>query len=218
MIDLYTLATPNGQKASIALEEIALPYNAHTINILQGEQFEPEFVAISPNSKIPVIVDQHGPDGRPLAIMESGAILTYLADKSGMLWPHDPRERNEALQWLFFQVGHIGPMFGQFGHFFRYARDRCDHPYPLERYTKEAKRLLSVLETRLAERNYLMTSGYSMVDIATYPWVRCLEEFYGAGDTLELDSFGHVRAWMGRCSDRPAVQRGLAVGAIDAPS
>src|SRR5688500_12026521 len=182
MLQLYTLPTPNGQKASIALEELALSYEVHRIDISKGDQFQPEFVKINPNSKIPALVDPEGPDGKPLAIMESGAILIYLAEKTGKLLSRDPRQRSETLQWLFFQVGSVGPMFGQFGHFYKYAKDKCDHPYPAERYTNETRRLLGVLEARLKEKGEWLTQEFSIADIATCPWVNGIIDFYNAWD------------------------------------
>lgn len=211
MIHLYSLATPNGQKISVALEELGLNYTPHTINILTGAQFEPSFVAMNPNSKIPVLVDESGPNGESVTIMESGAILLYLAEKTGSLLSTDPLERLETVQWLFFQMASIGPMFGQFGHFFKYAGDKCDHPYPLERYTTEAKRLLQVLEGRLAGRTWLVGEAYSIADIAIFPWVDCLGRFYKAQTHLELSSYPTVLEWLERCLSRPAVQRGMRV-------
>ena len=211
MIHLYSLATPNGQKISVALEELGLNYTPHTVNILTGEQFEPSFVAMNPNSKIPVLVDESGPNGESVTIMESGAILLYLAEKTGSLLSTDPLERLETVQWLFFQMASIGPMFGQFGHFFKYAGDKCDHPYPLQRYTTEAKRLLQVLEGRLDGRTWLMGETYSIADIAIFPWVDCLGRFYKAQTHLELSSYPTVLDWLERCLSRPAVQRGMRV-------
>lgn len=211
MIHLYSLATPNGQKISVALEELGLNYTPHTVNILTGEQFEPSFVAMNPNSKIPVLVDESGPNGESVTIMESGAILFYLAEKTGSLLSTDPLERLETVQWLFFQMASIGPMFGQFGHFFKYAGDKCDHPYPLQRYTTEAKRLLQVLEGRLDGRTWLMGETYSIADIAIFPWVDCLGRFYKAQTHLELSSYPTVLDWLERCLSRPAVQRGMRV-------
>jgi len=209
-IQLYSLATPNGKKVSIALEEMGLPYDAIRIDISAGDQFTDAFIAINPNSKIPAIVDPEGPDGRPLAIMESGAILVYLAEKSGKLLPSDPRLRCETLQWLFFQVGGVGPMFGQFGHFHLYAKDKTSDDYARERYTTETRRLLKVLDERLKDREFLM-DDYSIVDIATLPWVICLRDFYKAADILEIDSFEHLQRWWKRVADRPAYQRGSKV-------
>lgn len=210
-IQLYSLPTPNGQKVSIALEELEIPYEAHRVDIGKGDQFLPEYIRISPNSKIPAIVDPKGPDGRPLTLMESGAILLYLSEKAGRLMPTRAHERFEALQWLFFQVAHIGPMFGQFGHFFVYAKQQCDHPYPVERYKKEARRLLQVLEDRLAVVPYIAGSEFTIVDIAHFPWVDCLDVFYKAGDVLQLAEFPRVKDWLNRCKSRPAYARGARV-------
>jgi GST-like protein len=211
MIQLYSLATPNGQKISVALEELGLDYTPHTVNILKGEQFTPEFVALNPNSKIPAIVDEDGPNEEAISIMESGAILLYLAEKTGRLMSQDSLLRLETIQWVFFQMASIGPMFGQFGHFYKYAGERCNHPYPLERYTTEAKRLLAVLETRLQDRTWLVGDAYSIADIAIFPWVHCLGYFYKAGDHLDLSSYVHVQQWLERCLQRPATERGMKV-------
>lgn len=209
-IQLYSLATPNGQKVSIALEEMGLDYDAHTINILEGDQFTDHFIKINPNSKIPAIVDPNGPNGEPLAIMESGAILMYLAEKSGKFLADDPRLRSQTLQWLFFQVGGVGPMFGQFGHFYKYAQDKCDHPYPTERYSKETQRLLGVLDKQLEDRDFLV-GDLSIADFATAPWVKALDQFYKASDHLGLNDFSNVQAWLQRFLQRPLVQKGLNV-------
>jgi GSH-dependent disulfide-bond oxidoreductase len=210
-IQLFSLSTPNGVKVSVALEELELPYEAHIVNIREGEQFTPEFISISPNSKIPAIVDPHGPGGKPIAMMESVAILLYLAEKAGRLLPVDPAERYECMQWLCFQVGHIGPMFGQFGHFYKYAADTCKDPYPVERYAHEARRLLGVLEHRLDGRDYIMGDVFTIADIAIFPWVVCLREFYLGGDRVGLDDFSVVNAWVQRCQTRPSYQRGKGV-------
>jgi len=209
-LQLFSLNTPNGIKVALALEELQIPYEAHTVRIGKGEQFSNAFKSISPNSKIPAIVDLNGPGGKPLALMESGAILIYLAEKAGRLLPTDSALRFKCLQWLFFQVGHIGPMFGQFGHFFKYARDKCDHPYPLERYTNEAKRLLGVLENELSDKEYLV-GEYTIADIATVPWVNGLSVSYGAADVLKLGEFPRVQAWAERITARPAYQIGKDV-------
>ena len=210
-LQLFSLNTPNGIKVAVALEELGLAYEAHTVHIGKGEQFSDAFKSISPNSKIPAIVDLDGPGGKPLALMESGAILIYLAEKTGKLLSSEPAQRFQTLQWLFFQVGHIGPMFGQFGHFFKYAKDKCDHPYPLERYTNEAKRLLGVLNTRLSERAFLV-DDYSIADIATFPWVNALGAGgYGAADIFPLSEYPHVQAWLERCTSRPSFQVGKDV-------
>ena len=210
-IDLYSFATPNGQKVGIALEEMELPYRAHVVNITKDDQFKPEFVRINPNSKIPAIVDPDGPGGKPISIFESGAILIYLAEKSGRFMSPDPRLRSETLQWLFFQVGGIGPMFGQFGHFYKHAKDKCDHPYPVTRYTNETKRLLGVLDARLRESEYLVGGAYSIADMATVGWVNALTVFYQADETLGLAKCTAVKAWVDRILARPLTQKGLKV-------
>jgi GST-like protein len=203
MIDLYTWSTPNGRKVSIMLEEIALPYRAHAVNIGKGEQFKPEFVAINPNSKIPAIVDSEGPDGKPMSLMESGAILVYLAGKTGKLLPESVRGRYDALQWLMFQMGGVGPMFGQVHHFLRAAKQMV--PYGIERYTTETRRLYGVLDAQLARREYL-ADEYSIADIATYPWVARYE-----WHKTRLEDYPNVLRWYDAISQRPAVQRGMRV-------
>ena len=210
MIDLYTWTTPNGRKASIALEEMGLPYTVHAVDIGKDEQFKPEFLKISPNNRIPAIVDRDN----GLSLMESGAILIYLAEKTGRLLPSQPARRLHCLQWLFFQVGHIGPMFGQFGHFFKYAVDKCKDPYPIERYTNEAKRLLGVLDRQLSDREFLVEE-YSIADIATFPWVNALGAAgYGAEAILPISDHPHVEAWLARCKARPAYERGKDVPSV----
>jgi len=203
MIDLYTWTTPNGRKVSIMLEELALPYRVHPVNIGQGEQFTPEYVKISPNTKIPAIVDPEGPDGRPITMMESGAILIYLAGKTGKLLPASVRDRYVALQWLMFQMGGVGPIFGQVHHFLRAAKEPV--PYAIARYTKETRRLYGVLNDRLNDRAFL-ADGYSVADIATYPWVARYE-----WHKTDLNDFPHVKRWFDAISARPAVQRGMKV-------
>jgi GST-like protein len=203
MIDLYTWSTPNGRKASIMLEEVGLPYRVHAIDISKGDQFKPEFVAINPNSKIPAIVDQDGPGGQPLAVFESGAILVYLAEKMGKLLSADPRSRVEAIEWLMFQMGGIGPMFGQAHHFRRFAPEPV--PYAIERYTKETQRLYGVLDKRLGEAEYL-AGEYSIADIATYPWT-ARHEWQG----VSLGDYPNVERWFVAIGARPAVERGMAV-------
>ncbi|MEN3353521.1 MAG: GSH-dependent disulfide-bond oxidoreductase [Betaproteobacteria bacterium] len=203
MIELYTWSTPNGRKVSIMLEELGAPYNVHPINIGKGDQFTPEFVAINPNSKIPAIVDAEGPDGKPIAMMESGAILIYLAEKSGKLLPGSGRARSTVLQWLMFQMGGVGPMFGQVHHFLRAAKEPV--PYAIERYTAETRRLYGILNERLKEHEYL-ADQYSIADIATYPWTARYE-----WHKTRLDDFPHVKRWFDVISARPAVQRGMKI-------
>jgi GST-like protein len=203
MIDLYTWTTPNGRKVSIMLEELALPYRVHPVNIGQGEQFKPEYVKINPNSKIPSIVDPEGPDGEPMTMMESGAILIYLAGKTGKLLPASVRDRYVALQWLMFQMGGVGPIFGQVHHFLRAAKEPV--PYAIARFTRETRRLYGVLNDRLKDRAFL-ADGYSVADIATYPWVARYE-----WHKTDLNDFPHVKRWFDAISARPAVQRGMSV-------
>jgi GST-like protein len=204
-IALYTWATPNGRKVSIMLEECALRYRVHPVNIGTGEQFEPEFQAINPNAKIPAIVDPAGPDGKPFTLFESGAILVYLAGKTGRLLPLDVRGKYECLQWLMFQMGGVGPMFGQAHHFLRNAKEKV--PYAMERYRTETRRLYGVLERRLAEHLYLARE-YSIADIATFPWVARHE-----WQQVDLADFPNVERWYTMISRRPAVVRGMAVPA-----
>jgi GST-like protein len=203
MIELYTWGTPNGRKASIMLEECALPYNVHRIDIGKGDQHSPGFLAICPNGKIPAIVDTEGPDGQPMPLFESGAILVYLAGKAGKFLPASLRGKYEALQWLMFQMGGVGPMFGQVHHFVRQAKEEV--PYAIERYTKEKDRLYGVLDKRLGEAEYL-AGEYSIADIATYPWV-ARHEWH----RTNLADFPNVKRWFDVISARPAVQRGMAV-------
>jgi GST-like protein len=207
-IQLYSFPTPNGVKVSIALEELGLPYDAHTVSILKGDQFDPGFLAISPNNKIPAILDPDGPGGRPIALFESGAILIYLAEKAGRLLPADPPGRYEAFSWLMFQMGGIGPMFGQLGFFHVFAGREIDDPRPKERYRAEVERLLKVLDRRLAGREWV-ADEYSIADIAICPWLRTLRDFYKAADITGWDGLAHVPAYLERFLARPAVQRGL---------
>jgi GST-like protein len=204
VIDLYTWSTPNGRKVSIMLEECGLPYTVHPINIGKNvDQFTPQFVKINPNSKIPAIVDSEGPGGEPITIFESGAILIYLAEKTGLFMPRDPRARVAALQWLMFQMGGVGPMFGQTHHFLRAAPEKV--PYAIERYTKETRRLYGVLEGRLKSQAYL-AGDYSIADMATYPWV-ARHEWH----LVELKDFPGVERWYDAIGARPAVAKGMAV-------
>lgn len=202
MIDLYSWATPNGHKAHIMLEETGLPYRLHKVDIGKGEQFRPEFLKINPNNKIPAIVDQDGPNGKPITLFESGAILIYLAEKTGKFLPADKRRRYDVLQWLMFQMGSIGPMYGQAWHFRSVAPERI--PYAVDRYTNEVTRLLRVMEQRLKESPYLGDKEFSIADIAAWPWVKGSEK-YGQ----DMRDFPTVVRWIGTIAERPAVQRGL---------
>lgn len=204
MITLHTWGTPNGRKISIALEELGLPYEVRPVDITRGEQFDPAFLALNPNNKIPVLVDSDGPGGAPITLIESGAILIYLAEKTGRLLPDDPRARLEALQWLMFQMGSIGPMLGQTHHFLRFAPDVI--PYAIERYSKEAARLYGVLDARLAGRDWLAGSEFSIADIATFPWL-ARHEWQG----IDLARYPAVKRWYDAIAARPAVQRGMEV-------
>ncbi|HKT54115.1 MAG TPA: glutathione S-transferase N-terminal domain-containing protein [Caulobacteraceae bacterium] len=210
-LQLYSLPTPNGVKVSIMLEEIGLPYEPHRINFSSDDQKTPEFVSLNPNGKIPAIVDPDGPDGKPLGLFESGAILLYLSDKTGKLIPADPALRYETIAWVFFQVGGIGAMFGQVGFFYKFAGKDIEDKRPLQRYADEAKRLLGVIETRLDGRDWIMGDAYTIADISMLGWVRGLVGFYGAGDLVGYDKLKAVPAWLDRCLARPAVQRGLEI-------
>ena len=203
MIDLYTWSTPNGRKISIMLEECGLPYRVHPVNIGKGEQFTPEFLAINPNNRIPAIVDPDGPDGKALPLFESGAILIYLAEKTGRFMPRAPRARYIALQWLMFQMGNVGPMFGQAHHFIRNAKEQV--PYGIKRYSDETRRLYGVMQKRLSEAAYL-ADEYSIADIATYPWV-ARHEWH----KVDLADFPAVKRWFDAIGARPAVPKGMAV-------
>lgn len=203
-IEVWTWPTPNGHKVHIALEELGLPYTVVPVNIGAGEQFKPDFLAITPNHRIPAIVDPDGPGGKPLALFESGAILVYLAEKAGRLIPADPAARYACLQWLMFQMGGVGPMFGQYGHFHAYAPEQI--PYAKERYAKEVVRLHRVLQKRLEQAPYLAGEEYSIADIATFPWIRFPER-----RAIDLSEFPAVRRWHDAIAARPAVQRGVEV-------
>ena len=204
MIDLYTWSTPNGRKVSIMLEECGLPYKVHPINIGKGEQFAPEFLAINPNNRIPAIVDSDGPGGKPLPLFESGAILIYLAEKMDRFLPHDARMRIITLQWLMFQMGGVGPMFGQAHHFIRNQKEQV--PYGIKRYSEETRRLYGVMNKRLGEVPYLAGDEYTIADIATYPWVARFE-----WHKVDLNDFPEVKRWFDTIGQRPAVAKGMAV-------
>ena len=211
-IQLYSLPTPNGVKVSIMLEETGLPYEAHLVDIMKDEHKTEEFVSLNLNAKIPAMIDPDGPGGKPIGLFESGAMLVYLADKTGKFMPADPAKRYETLAWLFFQMASIGPMFGQVGFFHKFAGREYEDKRPLQRYVDETKRLLAVLEARLTGRDWLM-DDYSIADIATLGWVRNLITFYGARELVDYDRFKAVDAWLSRCLARPAVQRGLLIPA-----
>jgi GST-like protein len=204
MIEVFSWPTPNGHKVHIMLEECGLDYKAIPVNIGSGDQFRPEFLAISPNNKIPAIVDPEGPDGKPISLFESGAILVYLAGKTGRFLPQDVRGRYEVLQWVMFQMGGVGPMLGQNHHFRQYAPEKL--PYAIDRYTNEAKRLYGVIDRRLASSPWLGGSEYSIADIATWPWLRNWKN-----QGIELSDYPHLERWFHAIEQRPAVQRGVKV-------
>jgi GSH-dependent disulfide-bond oxidoreductase len=204
MIDAYSWATPNGHKIHIMLEECGLPYRAIPVNIGAGDQFKPGFLKISPNNKIPAIVDPEGPDGKPISIFESGAILVYLAAKTGKFMPSTDREKYAVLEWLMFQMGSVGPMLGQAHHFRMYAPEKLD--YAINRYSNEAKRLYNVIDKRLAQSAWLGGKDYSIADIATYPWLRSWER-----QGIVISDYANLHAWFRKIEERPAVQRGVKV-------
>jgi GSH-dependent disulfide-bond oxidoreductase len=214
IIQLYSLPTPNGVKVSIALEELGLAYEPHLVDFGTNAQKSPEFVSLNPNGRIPALVDPNGPDGKPIGIFESGAILIYLADKTGRLMPREGAGRYAVLQWLMFQMGGIGPMFGQYGHFHKFAADKVENnPYPAQRYRDEVRRLLAVLEAQLQKASWLAGEDYTIADIATWPWVRCLKVFYDGEKDLGLADFPAVLDWWARAEVRPASQKGLGIPA-----
>lgn len=212
-IQLYSLPTPNGVKVSIMLEETALPYEPHRVSFETSDQMSAEFRSLNPNNKIPAIIDPHGPDGNPLPLFESGAILVYLADKTRQFMPQDLAGRYQTLQWLMFQMGGIGPMFGQVGFFNKFAGKDYEDKRPRDRYVAEAKRLLGVLNLRLADRAWIMGDAYTIADIATFPWVRNLIGFYEAGELVGIADFPHVTRALDAFLARPAVRAGLLVPA-----
>ena len=204
MIEVFSWATPNGHKVHVMLEECGLPYRAMPIDIGSGDQFKPEFLKISPNNKIPAITDPNGPDGKPISLFESGAILIYLAAKTGKFMPKSDRARYEVLQWVMFQMGSVGPMLGQAHHFRMYAPEKIE--YAIDRYTNEAKRIYGVIDRRLAQSAWLGGSDYSIADIATFPWLRSWQN-----QGIVLSDYPHLQAWFDKISERPAVQRGVKV-------
>ena len=210
-LQLYSLPTPNGVKVSVMLEETGLPYEPHLVDFDKDEQTSPHFRSLNPYGKIPAILDPDGPGGEPLALFESGAILIYLADKTGHFLPKDPAERYEALQWLMFQMGGIGPMFGQVGFFHKFAGREFEDKRPRDRYVRETRRLLAVLDERLAERRWLMGDAYTIADISVFPWVRNLLGYYEAGHLVGFSDFNNVARVLAAFVARPAVARGLTI-------
>jgi GST-like protein len=210
-IQLYSLPTPNGVKVSIMLEETGLAYEPHRVGFDTQDQKAPEFLSLNPNGKIPAILDPHGPGAGPLALFESGAILIYLAEKSGLFFPHDPAHRYQTLQWLMFQMSAVGPMFGQVGFFHKFAGKDYDDKRPLQRYVDESRRLLGVLDQRLGENAWIMGNDYGIADIATFPWIRNLIGFYDAGDLVGISNFPNVTRALQAFNLRPAVIRGSAI-------
>ena len=210
-LQLYSLPTPNGVKVSIMLEECGLAYEPHKVSFDSNDQTSPEFLSLNPNNKIPAILDPHGPGGQPLALFESGAILIYLADKTGKFLPQDAAARYQAIQWLMFQMGGVGPMFGQLGFFHKFAGKDYDDKRPRDRYVAESKRLLGVLDKQLQGREWLMGDEYTIADIATFPWVRNLIGFYGAGEIVGFDQFANVKRVLDVFVKRPAVIAGLTI-------
>ena len=212
-LQLYSLPTPNGVKVSIMLEEIGLAYEAHKVSFDNDDQLSPEFISLSANNKIPAILDPDGPGGQPLPLFESGAILQYLAEKSGQLLSQEPAQRYQTLQWLMFQMGGVGPMFGQLGFFHRFAGKEYEDKRPRDRYVAEAQRLLQVLDQRLEGRDWIMGRDYTIADIAILPWVRNLVGFYEAADIVGWERYGQLRRVLEKWLERPAVQRGLEIPA-----
>ncbi|WP_431266134.1 glutathione S-transferase N-terminal domain-containing protein [Roseateles chitinivorans] len=212
-LQLYSLPTPNGVKVSIALEELGLAYEPHLVSFQTDDQLTPEFLSLNPNNKIPAIIDPDGPGGQPLPLFESGAILVYLAEKTGQLIPQDPARRYETLQWVMFQMGGIGPMFGQVGFFHKFAGKDYEDKRPRDRYLNESKRLLGVLEQRLTGRGWIMGDEYTIADIAIWPWVNNLVGFYGAGDLVGFSEFKNVQRVLEAFLARDAVKRGLNIPA-----
>jgi len=210
-LQLYSLPTPNGVKVSIALEELGIPYEPHLVSFEKNDQTSPEFLSLNPNNKIPAILDPDGPEGKPMALFESGAILVYLADKGGGLMPRNAAARYETLQWVMFQMGGVGPMFGQLGFFVKFAGKDFEDKRPRDRYVDESKRLLAVLDRRLQGREWIMGDDYTIADIATFPWVRNLVGFYGAGELVEFDRYASVKRVLDAFVQRPAVKAGLEI-------
>ena len=214
-LQLYSLPTPNGVKVSILLEELGLPYEPHLVNFGTNDQFSPEFLSLNPNNKIPAIIDPDGPGGQPLALFETGAILVYLAEKTGQFMPTDAAGRYHTLQWLMWQMGGVGPMFGQLGFFHKFAGKDFEDKRPRDRYVAESRRLLGVLDKHLVGRDWIMGADYTIADIAVFPWIRNLVGFYEAGELVGFDDFAEVKRVLAAFVARPAVVRGLAIPARD---
>lgn len=214
-IQLYSLPTPNGIKASAMLEETGLAYEPHLVSFGTNDQMTPEFISLNPNNKIPAIIDPDGPDGKAIGLWESGAILIYLAEKSGQFLSTDPVIRLETIQWLMFQMGGAGPIFGQFGFFHKFAGSEIEDKRPYERYQNESKRLLNVINGQLEKTEYIAGDEYTIADISLWPWIRTLGGFYDAGDELELDTFTAIGTWLEKCSSRPASQKAINIPARD---
>lgn len=210
-IQLYSLPTPNGMKVSIMLEEIGIPYEPHLVSFETNDQLTPAFLSLNPNNKVPAIIDPDGPGGQPLALFESGAILLYLAEKTGQLMPIDAAKRYEAIQWLMFQMGGIGPMFGQLGFFHKFAGKEYKDKRPRDRYVGETQRLLNVLDQRLIDRQWIMGEEYSIADISTFPWIRILTGFFDANDILQMQNYPNILRVLDVFETRPAVARGIAI-------
>lgn len=213
VLQLYSLPTPNGVKISIALEEMGIPYEAHLVNFANDDQFTPEFLSLNPNNKIPAIIDPDGPGGAPMPLFETGAILIYLAEKTGKFLPVDPVARYETLQWLMFQMGGIGPMFGQLGFFTKFAGAEYEDKRPMERYLAESQRLTGVLDDHLEGKDWVMGDEYTIADMSIAPWFNALLGFYNAGEAIGIDDFPNITAYLERFLARPAVAKGLKVPA-----
>ncbi len=211
ILQLYSFPTPNGIKISAMLEETGIAYEPHLVNILKNETWTPEFLALNPNGKIPAILDPNGPDGKPLALFESGAILIYLAEKTGKLMPTNPALRIETIQWVFFQMAAVGPIFGQYGFFHKFAGKAIEDKRPHDRYRDESRRLAAVLEQRLIGRRHIMGDDYTIADIALWPWVRTARDFYEGAEDLQLTEKANLMAWLDRCAARPASQAALNI-------